>query len=65
MAEKLLLFGRGSGCWSSTAGTNQLNFIRLADGLGEAGVASLQFDQRGHGDSEGRQEELMLATSLN
>ena len=28
-------------------------------------MASLRFDQRGHGDSEGRQEELTLATILN
>jgi pimeloyl-ACP methyl ester carboxylesterase len=28
-------------------------------------VASLRFDQRGHVDSEGRQEELTLATILN
>jgi uncharacterized protein len=40
-------------------------FTRLAAGLGEAGVASLRFDLRGHGDSEGRQEELTLATILN
>jgi uncharacterized protein len=40
-------------------------FTRLAGGLGEAGVASLRFDLRGHGESEGRQEELTLATILN
>jgi pimeloyl-ACP methyl ester carboxylesterase len=40
-------------------------FTRLAAGLGNAGVASLRFDLRGHGDSEGRQEELTLATILN
>jgi len=40
-------------------------FTRLADGVGEAGVASLRFDLRGHGESEGRQEELTLATVLN
>jgi alpha-beta hydrolase superfamily lysophospholipase len=40
-------------------------FARLAAGLGEAGVASLRFDLRGHGESEGRQEELTLATILN
>lgn len=40
-------------------------FTRLADGLREAGVASLRFDLRGHGDSEGRQEDLTLATILN
>jgi pimeloyl-ACP methyl ester carboxylesterase len=40
-------------------------FTRLADGLGEVGVASLRFDLRGHGESEGRQEELTLTTILN
>lgn len=40
-------------------------FTRLADGLAAAGVASLRFDLRGHGESEGRQEELTLATILN
>lgn len=40
-------------------------FTRLAAGLGEAGVASLRFDLRGHGESEGRQEELTLVTILN
>jgi alpha-beta hydrolase superfamily lysophospholipase len=40
-------------------------FTRLADGLADAGVASLRFDLRGHGESEGRQEELTLATILN
>jgi pimeloyl-ACP methyl ester carboxylesterase len=37
----------------------------LADGLAAAGVASLRFDLRGHGESEGRQEELTLSTILN
>lgn len=40
-------------------------FTRLAVGLAEAGVASLRFDLRGHGESEGRQEELTLSTILN
>ena len=40
-------------------------FTRLAAGLAEAGLASLRFDLRGHGESEGRQEELTLATILN
>lgn len=35
-------------------------FARLAAGLGVAGGASLCFDLRGHGDSEGRQEVLTL-----
>jgi uncharacterized protein len=40
-------------------------FTRLARGLGEAGIANLRFDLRGHGDSEGRQEELTLSAILN
>ena len=40
-------------------------FTRLAAGLGEAGVASLRYDLRGHGDSDGRQEEAPLAAHLN
>ncbi|MEU6563261.1 alpha/beta hydrolase [Nocardia nova] len=40
-------------------------FTRLAAGLADAGVTSLRFDLRGHGDSEGRQEDLTLAAILN
>ena len=40
-------------------------FTRLADGLGKAGVASLRYDLRGHGESEGRQEETTLIAHLN
>jgi len=40
-------------------------FTRMADGLAEAGVASLRFDLRGHGESEGRQEDLTLSAILN
>ena len=39
-------------------------FTRLAEGLAESGSASLRFDLRGHGESEGRQEELTLAGVL-
>lgn len=39
-------------------------FTRLADGLAEAGVLSLRFDLRGHGESEGRQEDLTIAGIL-
>ncbi|OLT06089.1 alpha/beta hydrolase [Pseudonocardia sp. CNS-004] len=39
-------------------------FGRLAAGLAHAGAASLRFDLRGHGDSEGRQEDLTLAGIL-
>jgi hypothetical protein len=40
-------------------------FTRIADGLAAVGVASLRFDLRGHGESDGRQEELTLASILN
>ncbi|MCE7078647.1 alpha/beta hydrolase [Streptomyces sp. ST2-7A] len=40
-------------------------FTRLAVGLREAGAASLRFDLRGHGRSEGRQEDLTLSAILN
>lgn len=39
-------------------------FARLAAGLAAVGVASLRFDVRGHGDSEGRQEDLTIAGIL-
>ncbi|HET9141312.1 alpha/beta hydrolase [Actinophytocola sp.] len=40
-------------------------FTRLADGLAESGIGSLRFDLRGHGESEGLQQELTLAAILN
>nr|WP_042185649.1 alpha/beta fold hydrolase [Kibdelosporangium sp. MJ126-NF4]CEL16804.1 Alpha/beta superfamily hydrolase [Kibdelosporangium sp. MJ126-NF4]CTQ91967.1 Alpha/beta superfamily hydrolase [Kibdelosporangium sp. MJ126-NF4] len=40
-------------------------FTRLAAGLGEAGVATLRYDLRGHGISEGAQQEATLAAHLN
>ncbi|MFF5564728.1 alpha/beta hydrolase [Streptomyces sp. NPDC012829] len=40
-------------------------FSRLADGPATVGVGSLRFDLRGHGESEGRQEELTIAGVLN
>lgn len=40
-------------------------FTRLADGLAEAGLASLRFDLRGHGESDGRQEDRTLTEHLN
>lgn len=40
-------------------------FDRLADGLGEAGIASLRFDFRGHGESGGTKEDLTLAGVAN
>jgi uncharacterized protein len=40
-------------------------FTRLAEALGQAGIASLRFDLRAHGASEGRQEDLTLAGIVN
>lgn len=40
-------------------------FTRIANGLAGVGIASLRFDLRGHGESDGRQEELTLASILN
>jgi pimeloyl-ACP methyl ester carboxylesterase len=40
-------------------------FTRLADSLADAGIASLRFDLRAHGASEGRQEDLTLAGIVN
>jgi alpha-beta hydrolase superfamily lysophospholipase len=39
-------------------------FTRLAAGLADAGIASLRCDLRGHGSSEGRQEDLTIAGIL-
>jgi uncharacterized protein len=39
-------------------------FARLAAGLADVGIASLRFDLRGHGESEGRQEDLTIAGIL-
>src|SRR5438105_2980444 len=40
-------------------------FTRLALGVATAGVASLRFDFRAHGASEGRQEDVTLAGIVN
>ena len=40
-------------------------FTRVATGLAEAGLPSLRFDLCGHGESEGRQEDLTLAGIVN
>jgi len=40
-------------------------FTRLAAGLGQVGVASLRYDLRGHGESEGLQEDSPLTAHLN
>jgi len=40
-------------------------FTRLADGMAAAAIASLRFDLRGHGESDGRQEDLTISGVLN
>ncbi|WP_203789617.1 alpha/beta hydrolase, partial [Paractinoplanes rishiriensis] len=40
-------------------------FSRLAEGMSAGGIASLRFDLRGHGESEGRQEDLTISGVLN
>lgn len=56
-----VLFVHGGGVTREEGGF----FTRLATGLAGAGIASLRFDLRGHGASEGRQEELTLSSILN
>lgn len=40
-------------------------FTRLAIGLAEAGIAALHYDLRGHGESDGAQQDATLAGHLN
>ncbi|MGZ3144330.1 alpha/beta hydrolase [Lentzea chajnantorensis] len=40
-------------------------FTRLAAGLAEAGVAALRYDLRGHGESDGTQQDATLTGHLN
>lgn len=61
LADRALVLVHGGGVTREEGGF----FTRLAAGLADAGVASLRFDLRGHGESEGRQEDLTLATILN
>src|SRR6266851_5353923 len=60
-AEHTVVLVHGGGVTREEGGF----FTRLAAGLGEGGVGSLRFDLRGHGESEGRQEELTLSAILN
>jgi uncharacterized protein len=60
-AEHAVVLVHGSGVTREEGGF----FTRLADGLGEAGVTSFRFDLRGHGESEGSQEDRTLTAHLN
>jgi alpha-beta hydrolase superfamily lysophospholipase len=59
--DRAVVFVHGGGVTREEGGF----FTRLATGLGEAGVASLRYDLRGHGQSDGPQQETTLATHLN
>ncbi|ALG12923.1 alpha/beta hydrolase [Kibdelosporangium phytohabitans] len=58
---RALVLVHGGGVTREEAGF----FARLADGVAEAGVASLRFDLRGHGESDGDQKDLTLSAVLN
>jgi uncharacterized protein len=60
-AERVVVLVHGGGVTREEGGF----FTRLATGFGEAGVASLRCDLRGHGDSEGEQPEMTLCAHLN
>ena len=60
-ARSAVVFVHGGGVTRDEGGF----FTRIAVGLAENGVASLRFDLRGHGESDGRQEDLTLASILN
>jgi pimeloyl-ACP methyl ester carboxylesterase len=59
--DRGIVFVHGGGVTRHEAGF----FTRMATGLAEAGVASLRYDLRGHGESEGRQEDAPLSAHLN
>jgi pimeloyl-ACP methyl ester carboxylesterase len=59
--ERAVVLVHGGGVTRHEAGF----FTRLADALANSGIASLRFDLPGHGESEGRQEDLSLAGVLN
>jgi uncharacterized protein len=59
--NKGIVFVHGGGVTREEGGF----FTRLALGLAEAGVASLRYDLRGHGKSDGLQENSPLTAHLN
>src|SRR5947209_7356352 len=60
-AERAVVLVHGGGVTREEGGF----FTRLAVGLAEAGVVSLRFDLRGHGESDDRQEDRTLTAHLN
>ncbi|HVB44701.1 MAG TPA: alpha/beta fold hydrolase [Streptosporangiaceae bacterium] len=60
-AERAVVMVHGGGVTREEGGF----FTRLATGFAEAGVSSLRYDLRGHGESDGRQEENTLTVHLN
>jgi len=60
-SHQAVVFVHGGGVTREEGGF----FTRLAASLGEAGIASLRYDLRGHGESEGRMEETLLTAHLN
>jgi uncharacterized protein len=59
-ARQVVVLVHGGGVMREEGGF----FTRLAAGLADASIASLRFDLRGHGESEGRQEDLTIAGIL-
>jgi len=59
--EQAVVFVHGGGVTREEGGF----FTRLAAGLSEAGIASLRYDLRGHGESGGRMKETVLTAHLN
>lgn len=60
-ASRVVVLVHGGGVTREEGGF----FTRMAEGLARAGAASLRFDLRGHGTSQGRQRDLTLSGVVN